>query len=126
MTNAALQRKLARMNSGYGGTGNYPQACPPFQGSPRDYLVQEQDRRREYLAEELVKIFAEEADPYAFVDDTRKVIGDNTYTTEMPSLTVSEWAEKLARAALAAATVLYPEVPEPLNDALPVAEGGEA
>jgi hypothetical protein len=111
MTNASLARKLARLHQNYGGVG--PAPTPPF-ANPLDYLAAEQDRRREYLAEELLKILAETANTTDFTDGHAKRTvgeGENAYQTEDASLTVSEWAGKLAHAALAAATVLYPEVP---------------
>jgi crotonobetainyl-CoA:carnitine CoA-transferase CaiB-like acyl-CoA transferase len=135
MTNASLQRKLAKLNRGaqearipagcLGAYGGIPAADPE---TARAYLIEEQDRRRENLAEELLKILAEGAESYSFTDTHAKRThgeGKDAYETETASLTVSEWAEKLAHAAVAAATVLYPEIPEPLNESLPTPEGGQ-
>lgn len=104
MTQAQLARKLARMADRVGAQR------PPValnrgmlieDRTPRDLLAEEQDRRRENLAEELLKIFAEEITWESAEDDA----------TEQANATRA--ATCAAHAALAAATVLYPEVPEP-------------
>jgi len=84
MSNAALNRKLQRLQGNMQGVGG------PMPGSmlnPRAFLEDEQDRSRTYLAAELLKILAEQATPEGNL-------------------------EARARQALAAATLIFPELPE--------------
>lgn len=120
MTNASLARKLARLSgaqrppSGLALNSRLGALMASDDFNPRDLLAEEQDRRRESLAERLLEIFAEGASIHNFTDSHAKETngsGESAFTTEAASLTVSEWGVKLAHAALAAATVLYPEVP---------------
>lgn len=67
------------------GLGQLGQHAPGMQQSPRDYLQEEQDRARVYLAAELLKIRAE-AGGYELAEEAPKC--------------------------LAAAEVIYPELPE--------------
>lgn len=80
MTNAALTRKLQRLQGGIGmSPGNMPM-------NPRAFLEEEQDRNRTYLAAELLKIRAE--------------------------VVPSDSLEGIATEALAAAEIIFPELPE--------------
>lgn len=103
MTNASLARKLARMAGGRQARAREAASRGPINLGlgmlaaaedldPRDLLAEEQDRRRENLAERLLEICAEETVPSDGED----------WSTHLCNI---------ARGALAAATVLYPEVP---------------
>lgn len=112
MTNASLARKLARMADRSGAQrpvalnrGMLIEERDPR--TPHDLLAEEQDRRREALAERLLEIALETVNPHDFPDTSR--VEDEVST--ISTVTVAEFFEKLAHAALAAATVLYPEVP---------------
>lgn len=104
MSQAALSRKLR--NVGYGGLG----ACAP-QPFPftRQAIEERQDEQRTFLAAELLKIALENASPYDFKDSHEIVVLESH--SQVGSLTVEQWLVKLAGASLAAAAVVYLELP---------------
>jgi len=79
--------------------------------SPQD----EQDAKRDRLAERLLEIGLEECRIGDFTDGHRRETmhrgehDESSYTEDVPVLTVEQWTVKLAAAALAAAEVIYPE-----------------
>ena len=126
MTNASLARKLARLSGGRQARAREAASRGPINLGlgmlaaaedldPRDLLAEEQDRRREALAERLLEIGLEQEYSVSSFTDTHKTEtvtrGENSYSETVAALTMTEWYEKLAHAALAAAAVLYPEVP---------------
>lgn len=85
MTNAALTRKLQRLQGGIGmSPGNMPM-------NPRAFLEEEQDRNRTYLAAELLKIAVE-----------------TSFANDVPAGAMAAWAAE----AVAAASTIFPELSE--------------
>lgn len=95
-----LMRKMQR-----GGNCAAP-GYPLPQWTPQD----EQDGKRDRLAERLLEIAVDTLNPYDFSDTAVVVIAGSDEPS--PQVTVTEWHRKLAHAALAAAEVIYPEIPE--------------
>lgn len=104
------ERRLMRRMAGRGGHGVSPGGIYLPQGaySPQD----EQDAKRDRLAERLIEIGLDSARMDGFTDTAEKPVGTKGYDTE-PVITLEEWYLKHAHAALAAAEVIYPELPEP-------------
>lgn len=69
------------------------------------------DMRRQYFAEELVKLGIEELSFENFSDTHRNVEGRNCILIE-PTLTLEGWFLAVTKAAKAAAEEMYPELPE--------------
>lgn len=104
------ERRLMRRIERQGGNAQTRGGLFLPQGScaPQD----EQDGRRDRLAERLLEIGLESARMDGFTDTAEKPVGSKGYDTE-PVITLEQWYLKHATAALAAAEVLYPELPEP-------------
>lgn len=98
MNQRALARQLSRQRGGQQLTGRGGLYLPEGVLPPREQLQMEIDRRRDYLAEELLKIYIEGLgwDP---ARDHKAV------------------ATILAESALAAATIIHPDLPEEAQDA---------
>lgn len=110
-----LMRRLqnagnAQESRGYVGTSALNRAAL----DPREYLVEQQDRFRTNLAERLLEIAIEECRIGDFTDCHEVGIKPGTVNCDqiVPALTVEQWLVKLAEGALAAAEVVYPELPE--------------
>lgn len=91
MSARALRRRLERAAALHMGAGVLG---PAGSVAPRDWIVEEQDRRREQLAEQVLLSLTDDLDY------------DSRSADLTPQLTV------LAKAAVAAATVVYPEPEE--------------
>lgn len=103
--------RLMRRMAGRSGQVTTPGGLYLPQGAwgPQD----EQDAKRDRLAERLLEIGLEETCIESFTDTHRREqITGKEYDTERASLTLREWYVKHAEAALAAAEVIYPELPE--------------
>lgn len=98
-----LMRRLERQGGNVQARGGL--YLPQGVYTPQD----EQDGKRDRLAERLLEIGLENLSLFDFADAAPQVVKDEP---PQQQVTVAEWYRKLAHAALAAAEVIYPEIPE--------------
>lgn len=109
---------MRRMANAQGGA---PEATAPrgmlIGGPDPEYIREQQDRDRTRLAERLLEIGLETLIPNHFSDTAEQKVGDRGYDTA-PQISVEDWYRKNANAAMLAAEVVYPEIPEPQGGAV--------